>query len=54
MRNCPRCSGQRTIKCRGCDGKGFVRNSFGTAICPYCNGQKTETCPQCHGQGQIK
>ncbi len=53
---CPSCSGsgegKSAVKCRGCNGKGVVRE--GGVACHMCDGSGTRSyCAECSGSGEI-
>lgn len=53
---CPSCSGsgegKSEVKCRGCSGKGVLRE--GGATCNVCNGSGSRSyCIECSGSGEI-
>lgn len=64
MGKCPKCDGDKVIRCDLCSGRGKIRNISYIGIlseltglandwikCYRCNGRKTIRCDKCRGTG---
>jgi len=50
---CPKCDGNRRVRCDNCNGTGRKMNIINVTRCRKCNGSRELRCGLCRGRGLV-